>query len=88
MGNKSAQSITAAEVAELNRLQEAEERATNAKNRAELALGSARQDRVEFFQNLQRKYRLRDEDRVDTGTGAITRAMPGAPPPVPSRGAK
>lgn len=61
------------DLAKLRDILEGERNAVNRAKRAEIALASAQQDRVEYLQHLQEKYVLRETDAIDAVTGAITR---------------
>jgi hypothetical protein len=78
MSNKSANALTNDEWAEFDSLQAEIIRTANANARAVLIAQSATQDLSEFVQNMKRKYRLREGDRIEED-GTLTRFPPVVP---------
>lgn len=73
MSKKSETRITEPERLALDGARAALAKALSAFKRAEIAHATAKLDADELMANLERRYRLKDGDGIDTSTGVITR---------------
>lgn len=74
MSKKHETRVTEPERARLADTGAALQKATNTKNRAEIALATAQQDFNECLQDLGKRYKLGEKDGVNPATGEIVRA--------------